>query len=53
MIAPFRRVGDALFFCRQSQLEAHNAAMECYRRAMIKEQTLEGHREALSQANKL
>ena len=27
--------------------------MECYRRAMIKEQTLEGHREALSQANKL
>lgn len=34
-------------------LGAHNAAMECYRRAMIKEQTLEGHREALSQANKL
>jgi hypothetical protein len=34
-------------------LGAHNAAMECYRRAMIKEQTLEGHREALGQANKL
>jgi hypothetical protein len=34
-------------------LGAHNAAMECYRRAMIKEQTLEGRREALSQANKL
>jgi hypothetical protein len=25
-------------------LGAHNAAMECYRRAMIKQQTLEGHR---------
>jgi hypothetical protein len=34
-------------------LGAHNAVMECYRRAMIKDQTLEGHREALSQANKL
>jgi hypothetical protein len=27
--------------------------MECYRRAMIGEQTFEGHRECLSQANKL
>ena len=34
-------------------LAAHNAAMECYRRAMIHEQTFEGRREALSQANKL
>jgi hypothetical protein len=34
-------------------LGAHNAAMECYRRAMIKEQTLEGHRQNLNQANKL
>jgi hypothetical protein len=34
-------------------LAAHNAAMECYRRAMIGEQTFEGRRESLSQANKL
>ena len=32
---------------------AHNAAMECYRRAMIAEQTFEGRRESLNQANKL
>ena len=32
---------------------AHNAAMECYRRAMIAEQTFEGRRENLSQATKL
>src|SRR5947208_5263640 len=31
----------------------HNAAMECYRRAMIDEQTFEGRRENLNQANKL
>jgi hypothetical protein len=29
---------------------AHNAAMECYRRAMIPEQSFEGRRENLSQA---
>jgi hypothetical protein len=34
-------------------LAAHNAAMECYRRAMIREQTFEGRRENLAQANKL
>jgi hypothetical protein len=34
-------------------LAAHNAAMECYRRAMIDEQTFEGRRENLTQANKL
>ncbi len=34
-------------------LAAHNAAMECYRRAMIQEQSFEGRREALNQANKL
>jgi hypothetical protein len=34
-------------------LAAHNAAMECYRRAMIGELTFEGRRENLSQANKL
>jgi hypothetical protein len=32
---------------------AHSAAMECYRRAMIGEQTFEGRRENLNQANKL
>jgi hypothetical protein len=31
----------------------HNAAMECYRRAMIDEQTFEGRQENLAQANKL
>ena len=31
----------------------HNATMECFRRAMIPEQTLEGRRENLNQANKL
>src|SRR4051812_10662057 len=34
-------------------IAAHSAAMECYRRAMIPEQTFEGHRESLTQANKL
>jgi hypothetical protein len=34
-------------------LAAHNATMECYRRAMLKEQTFEGTRENLNQANKL
>ena len=34
-------------------IAAHNAAMECYRRAMIPEQSFEGRREALTQANKL
>ncbi len=34
-------------------LAVHNAAMECYRRAMIQEQSFEGRRENLNQANKL
>src|SRR2546423_8152234 len=34
-------------------LAAHNAAMECYRRAMLAEQTFEARRENLTQANKL
>jgi hypothetical protein len=34
-------------------LACHYASMECYRRAMIGEQTFEGRRENLSQANKL
>ncbi|MCF6117163.1 hypothetical protein L2449_09580 [Mesorhizobium muleiense] len=34
-------------------IAAHAAAMECYRRAMIGEQTFEGRKENLSQANKL
>jgi hypothetical protein len=32
---------------------AHSASMECYRRAMLKEQTFEGRRESLNQANRL
>jgi hypothetical protein len=31
----------------------HNAAMECFRRAMLREQTFEARRENLTQANKL
>jgi len=34
-------------------IACHNAAMECYRRAMLGQQTFEGHRENLNQANKL
>lgn len=34
-------------------IASHKAAMECYRRAMVGEQTFEGRREALNQANKL
>lgn len=34
-------------------IAAHNATMECFRRAMIGEQTFEGRSENLSQANKL
>ena len=34
-------------------LASHNASMECYRRAMIGDQTFEGRRENLNQANKL
>lgn len=34
-------------------IACHNAAIECYRRAMIGEQTFEGRKENLTQANKL
>jgi hypothetical protein len=34
-------------------LASHNAAMECYRRAMIAEQSFDGRKENLNQANKL
>jgi hypothetical protein len=34
-------------------IACHNATMECYRRAMLTEQSFEGRRENLSQANKL
>jgi hypothetical protein len=34
-------------------IASHNAAMECCRRTMITEQTFEGRRENLNQANKL
>jgi hypothetical protein len=45
---------DELEAMMAAQLIAtHNAAMECYRRAMLGEQTFEGRRENLAQANKL
>jgi hypothetical protein len=34
-------------------VSCHNASMECYRRAMLSEQTFEGRRDNLNQANKL
>src|ERR687887_1922326 len=34
-------------------IAAHNAAMECYRRAMLREQTFEGRQQSLSQGGKL
>ncbi len=34
-------------------IACHSASMECYRRAMIREQTFDGRRENLNQANKL
>jgi hypothetical protein len=34
-------------------IACHNAAMECYRRAMLGEQTFDGRQESLNQANKL
>src|ERR1700746_2984216 len=34
-------------------IAAHSAAMECYRRAMIADQTFDGRRECLNQANRL
>lgn len=44
--------GD-LDFRELKLLAAHNAAPECYRRAMIREQTFEVRRESLIQASKL
>src|ERR1700738_902943 len=35
------------------RIACHNAAMECYRRAMIADQTCEGRQENSNQANKL
>jgi hypothetical protein len=55
-LAGLRGIGpkDELEGMMATQLiAAHNAAMECYRRAMISEQTFEGRRENLAQANKL
>jgi hypothetical protein len=46
--------GDELEGMLAAQLVAcHNASMECYRRAMIGEQTFEGRRENLNQGSKL
>jgi hypothetical protein len=48
------RPNDELEGMMAAQLMAsHNAAMECYRRAMLGDQTFEGRRENLNQANKL
>src|SRR5262249_8216233 len=48
------RPRDELEAMMAAQLNAaHSAAIECYRRAMIGEQTFEGRRENLNQANKL
>ena len=45
---------DAIEGMLMAQLiAAHEAAMECYRRGMIPDQTFEGRRENLNQANKL
>jgi hypothetical protein len=45
---------DALEGMAAAQLvAAHEASMECYRRAMLSEQSFEGRQEALNQANKL
>jgi hypothetical protein len=45
---------DELEGMMAAQLVAsHNAAMECYRRAMLSEQTFEGRRENLNQASKM
>jgi hypothetical protein len=50
----FIRPKDELEGMLAAQLMAsHNAAMECYRRAMIPEQSFLGRSEALTQANKL
>jgi hypothetical protein len=46
--------GDELEGMIAAQLIAsHNASMECYRRAMLRDQSFEGRQEALNQANKL
>jgi hypothetical protein len=55
-LAGLRGIGpkDELEGMMAAQLiAAHNAAMECYRRAMIPDQHTEGRRENLTQANKL
>src|SRR5947207_13954561 len=46
--------GDEIEGMLAAQMVAtHSAAMECYRRAMLDNQTFEGRRESLSQASKL
>jgi hypothetical protein len=46
--------GDELEGMIAAQLVAcHNASMECYRRAALRDQTFEGQQEYLNQANKL
>ncbi len=48
------RPGDEIEAMLAAQMvAAHQAAMECYRRAMLQQQTFEGRKENLNQANKL
>jgi hypothetical protein len=49
-IAPQNEIAGML---AGQMVAANAAAMECYRRAMIGEQTFEGRKENLTQANKL
>lgn len=48
------RPGDEIEAMLAAQMvAAHNASMECYRRAMIQDQTFDARKENLNQANKL
>jgi len=48
------RPGDEIEGMFAAQMVAtHNATMECFRRAMLEDQTFEGRRENLNQANKM
>ena len=52
-LAGFKPQDEAEGMLAAQLVASHNAAMECYRRAMISEQSFEGRRENLTQANKL
>jgi hypothetical protein len=52
-LAGFKPRDEAEGMLAAQLVASHNAAMECYRRAMIPEQSLVGRHENLTQANKL